>query len=120
MPSAIERRLAKVERAMNLTQAAREAEEDRRSIDEWRAAGGPMSFVVGRTRSEAEAREQSLRKCGMIQPLDKVHLIPSDEDLKQSFYRHLLLEGWNQEKRDRVLAALQKPGRPYPPEWEAN
>jgi hypothetical protein len=112
-----ESRLAKVERAMHLTHAPQMDEAALRANAEWRAAGGPVSFVCGDTEADARQREATLRDLGLIQSIDRVVRMPMQPDYAKPFLRHCLLEAWGPAKRDVVKAALSTPGTAYPVEW---
>src|SRR3954451_18818754 len=91
---AIESRLARVERAMHQTHTPRVDEATQRANAEWRAAGGPFSFVCGNTEDDARHREATLRELGLIQPIDKVVRMPMRPEFSKPFLRHCVFEDW--------------------------
>lgn len=114
---ATETRLARIEQTMQhvVNDQAREAFQ--RENAAWRKAGGPVSLVCGTTRDDAEQRAAMLRELGMIQPIDKVHLLPMRPEFSKPFLRHCVLEDWGPEKRDAIRAALASPSPALPPGW---
>ncbi|MFD0936656.1 hypothetical protein [Methylobacterium trifolii] len=102
---------------MHQTHMPQVDEATQRANAEWRAAGGPFSFVCGDTEADARRREATLRESGIIQPIDKVVRMPMRPEYPKPFLRHCLFEEWGPTKRNAIAAALASPGGAYPPGW---
>ncbi|WP_375410579.1 hypothetical protein [uncultured Methylobacterium sp.] len=101
--SAIETRLAKIERA-------RVVQEDSARLGplkKWAAAGGPFSFVHGSTAEEYESRVALLRDAGAISPIDQVARMPFLPDTGKNFMRALFWRDFTDKERDVLRAAIR-------------
>ena len=117
-----ETRLAKMEKALSHVVAAKAAEATQVEAAEWRAANGPVSFVCGETEAAAWERVKILQGLGMIQPIDKVHVLPAYPEFDgKHFARFEMLDD---EYAHDVVRYLREhrgdPGREPPPGWRTS
>lgn len=113
-----EARLAKVEKALSHAVEVRVAETVQAEATEWRAANGPVSFVCGETEAAAWQRVEALRGLGMIQPIDKVHVLPAyPEFAGKPFTRFEMLGEHGPEVIRYIREHRHEPGREPPPGW---
>lgn len=115
-----ETRLAKMEKALTSVAEIKAADALQAEIAEWREAGGPMSLVCGETEAAAWERVKVLRGLGLIQPIDRVHVLPLYPEFVAKPFSRLEVLG---EHKDAFLSWLRlnrgKIGREPPPGWRS-
>jgi len=114
-----ETRPAKIEKALSQAMAAKAAEVTQVQAAEWRAASSPISFVCGDTEAEAWERVAALRGLGMIQPIDRVHVLPAYPEFAGKHFSRFELLG--DEHGPDIIRYLREhrgeSGREPPPGW---
>ena len=111
-------RLAKVEKALSQVVEAKADEVFQAETAEWRAAKGPVSFVCGDTEAEAWERVEALRGLGMIQPIDRVHVLPTYPEFGGKHFTRIELLGEHSPSIIRhIRDHRHEPGREPPPGW---
>jgi hypothetical protein len=111
-------RLAKMEKVLSHVAAAKAAEAMQAEAAEWRAANGPVSFVCGDTEAAAWDRVETLRGLGMIQSIDKVHVLPTYPEFAGKHFARFEMLG---EHKNEIIRFIRDnrdvPGRRLPPGW---
>ena len=110
-----------MEKALSHVAATKAAETMQAEAAEWRAANGPVSFVCGDTEAAAWDRVETLRGLGMIQPIDKVHVLPTYPEFAGKHFTRFEMLG---EHKNEVIRFIREnrdaPGQQPPPGWRTS